>query len=107
MGLLEFNIEGSGETRNVTIRGALKFGDHKIIDAITEVLDEETVEHLNMDLAELSKLDSYGIGVLLKCDQLSKDRNKSMTVCNVDGNIAELFGMFKLDETLTVIKSNG
>lgn len=103
---MEFNIEESGTTRNVAIHGALKFGDHKIIDAITQVLDEETVEHLVVDLAGLSKLDSYGIGVLLKCDQLSKDRNKSMTVCNVNGTIADLFAMFKLGETLTVADNN-
>ncbi len=100
---LDYNIEESDNTRIVYINGSLKFGDHAIVDAVSAALQETGVAELIVDLDALSKLDSYGIGVLLKIDQLAKDSNIPMAVRNVHGTVAEIFSMFQLNEELNVI----
>ncbi|NQV98189.1 MAG: STAS domain-containing protein [Rhodospirillales bacterium] len=100
---MEYTIESSGKTREIHLVGDLKFGDDQFVDALTALLDEAAVDRLVIDLSRLVKLDSYGIGILLKAQQLAVERHKSMAVRGVGGSIAELFATFRLAETLTVI----
>ncbi len=99
---MPYKIKKSGQTRIFALSGDLKFGDHQIIETLTETLDKDAVRRLVIDLGQVEKLDSYGIGVLLKCDQLARDRAKPLVIRGVSGAIAKTLQMFKLDETLTV-----
>ena len=88
------------------IVGDLKFGDHKIIDTVTSLFEDDTVEQLVLNLSGMAKLDSYGIGILLKANKLAEERGKSMAVCGLSGGVAEIFAIFNLSEALTVLESS-
>ena len=100
---MEYRLETSDKTCELFILGDLKFGDHKIVDVVTSVLDDDAVDQLVLNMSELDKLDSYGIGILLKSNQLAADRGKSLALRNINDSISEIFTMFNLREELTVL----
>lgn len=101
---MEYKVEKAGPKGEMFIDGELKFGDHGIVDAVTTVLDDDTITELVLNLSNLAKLDSYGIGILLKADQLALDRNKKMSVRGANGSVADVFAMFNLGEALTIVE---
>jgi len=100
---VEYTIEGEGNSRTIRATGPLKFGDHPIAPAISELFQLKAVNEIVLDLTDLEAIDSYGLGVLIKINQAADEAGKSFKVSGVRGRIRETFDIFKLDRQLTVI----
>ena len=70
-------------------------------DLLIPALDEAT--EIVLDFADLAYVSSAGLRVLLMGQKTAKEKNASMTICNVSEEIAEVFDMTGFSDILTIV----
>lgn len=97
---LSITMETKQDVLVVRLRGEL---DHHTADElrnqVDEVLKNPQIRHLVLSLAELSFMDSSGIGVILGRYKQIAARSGEMVVCSINPTIYRIFemsGLFKI-----------
>lgn len=97
------NVKEKTDSVTVVLAGEL---DHctasQIRRQLDEILEDPGVTHLCLDLAELSFMDSSGIGVLLGRLRLLQQRGGSLSVKNMRPPIEKLFRLTGLQRVILV-----
>jgi anti-anti-sigma factor len=70
-------------------------------DNVFPALDEP-IEILGIDMAEVSFIDSSGIGKLVQITNLSKNKNKKLYLIDIQGRVLQLLKSVRLDSFFTI-----
>jgi len=96
------NIEHNQNAVIVRLHGEL---DHHSADRVRSLIEEaimkDNIKHVVMDLAQLSFMDSSGIGVILGRYKQIKAKGGKLMICNANRSVnrlLELSGLFKIIE---------
>ena len=66
------------------------------------MLRDKNVKGFVIDFNKVPHMDSFGLGILAAISYGVKNERKKLTVCHLNGNVAGLFTMFRLDTLVEI-----
>lgn len=100
---LSFQIESNNDVLIFHLKGKI------ITETDTEELEKEYIKLLNqnlnkviLDIEELTHINSTGISMMIKMITKSRVLGGDMVVIGLQGNVAKIFDIAKLDEVFTI-----
>jgi anti-anti-sigma factor len=103
---LTFEIERAGSTAVVRLRGKLIAGAHDRFYSFIKQLIPDS-KRVILDLTNLEKVDSTGLGTLVRLYVSSKSAGCSLELVNLGKQIRELLGMTNLLQVFATIGESG
>ena len=99
---MTINKTQNGDKTTLALSGRL---DTTTAPQLQETLIPEldAAKQVELDFAELSYVSSAGLRVLLIGQKTAKAKDSSMTLCNVSGEIMEVFEMTGFADMLTIV----
>ena len=99
------NFDFNDEELRVAIVGEINHHNAVFVrDAIDEKIRELSPKNLVIDLAEVSFMDSAGLGLIMGRYQLMKDLGGTLTVANPSAEHKKLFKLAGLNKLVKIVK---
>lgn len=100
---LQYNIEAADEVLIFRLSGKI------ITETDTQEMENEFGQLLSqkftkviLNLNELTHINSTGIAMMIKMITKTRILGGDLLVCNIQGNVAKIFDIAKLDEVFTI-----
>ena len=104
--VLSIEIERKGEVALVKLRGRVIAGVNNLLYSKVRPLIPET-KRIVLDLAEVTQMDSMGLGALVRLYVSAKNAGCSLELMHIGKRIRELLGITHLLEVFTIIGERG
>jgi anti-anti-sigma factor len=102
---LTVEVHGDGAEVEVRCIGRLVIGTTDVLYSKVQALIPET-KHILIDCAELARMDSTGIGILVRLYVSAKGKGCTLELINMGPSIRHLLGITQLMGVLTTIGEN-
>ena len=106
--LMNLQVESMAQGRRlrVVVSGEVDVSNAEDLRAqIDAGLSDETVQEVEVDMAEVSYIDSTGIGVLVGSAHKAQDSGRVFQVLNPQANVLRILGLLGVDEVLGLKES--
>jgi anti-anti-sigma factor len=103
---LEIEIQNSGERTLVTLSGELDASTASFLYDKLSDLEVENVQHVVLDLAQVTFMDSTGLGVIMTEHKRLQHSEGSLTIFAPPSSVRRLFEITGLDGVLDVVPVN-
>ncbi|MDB2414568.1 STAS domain-containing protein [Rickettsiales bacterium] len=100
---MEYSKSSSGSTLKLSLKGEFTFADHSKFKEVIENVDSGDVSELEINLSELTFIDSAGLGLLLLLKDKTGD-NFSMSLSYPDGQVKKMFEVSRFYELFNIIE---
>lgn len=98
---MDINVTNQGTKATVSVVGHLNTATaSKLEDALAPVVDSS--REVTVDLAELEYISSAGLRVLLSAHKSLASKGGSLTICNPQESVREVFEITGLNEALNI-----
>ncbi|HLJ79259.1 MAG TPA: STAS domain-containing protein [Acidobacteriaceae bacterium] len=104
--VISIEIERKGETALVKLRGRLIAGVNGLVYSQVRPLIPEA-KRIVLDLAEVTQMDSMGLGALVRLYVSAKNAGCSLELMHIGKRIRELLGITHLLEIFTIVGERG
>ena len=98
---MAFKFKREGTELVVYISGALTFHQHaegeQLVYQITALVDEGEVTNVRMNFADVARMDSHWLGVLIRVLRRVREKNATFVIEKPGLNIKRLFEMVELN----------
>lgn len=102
---LQVESTAQGRRLRVVVSGEVDVSNAEELRAkIDAGFADEAVEQIEVDLAEVSYIDSTGIGVLVGSAHRAPDAGRAFEVLNPQANVLRILGLLGVDEVLGLKK---
>lgn len=102
---LQVESTAQGRRLRVVVSGEVDVSNAEELRAkIDAGFADEAVERIEVDLAEVSYIDSTGIGVLVGSAHRAQDAGRAFEVLNPQANVLRILGLLGVDEVLGLKK---
>jgi len=81
---------------------ASKIADYKI--KISDLINQEDIQRLEIDFANVEIIDSIGIGTLVSSNAQIRKKNGEIVLVNLSNEIFEIFETMNLVSFFTIVK---
>lgn len=96
-------LEINGELGRMILAGKFDFSVHDDFrQIITKALDNKTIQSIQVDLADVTFMDSSAISLLLLLNEKATLQGKSVILINCHDPIREIFAIGGFDNILTI-----
>ena len=102
-GALDFEAEGGGEQRRIFLRGELDVVTAPALRQALLDLLEDGVRVLDIDMADLSLIDSTGLGVLVGVLKRTLQHGGEMRLCSPQRGARKVLDITGLDRVFTIV----
>jgi anti-anti-sigma factor len=103
---LEIDVENSDERALVTLSGELDASTASFLYDKLSDLEVEDVEHVVLDLAQVTFMDSTGLGVIMTEHKRLQHSKGSLTIFSPPSSVRRLFEITGLDGVLDIVPAN-
>ncbi len=86
----------------VKISDVLTFDDHENFKSVVKEIEADTCSSVEINVYELTAIDSAGVGLLLLANDRAKKKNKVLTVTGLSGHVKKVAELFKLNQLVKV-----
>jgi len=97
---MAFKFRREGNDLVVYVSGALTFHQHKegeqLVYQITTLVDEGEVTSVHMNFADVERMDSHWLGVLIRILRRVKEKRATFVIEKPNKDISRLFDMVEL-----------
>jgi len=97
---MAFKFRQEGQDLAVYISGILTFHQHKegeqLVYQVSTLVDNGSVTSVRMNFAEVLRMDSHWLGVLIRILRRVKDRNASFVIEKPNKDICKLFDIVEM-----------
>lgn len=97
---MKFEFKDNDAT--VSVSGDLTFTDHVAFRELADRLAASKGNTLTIDVANLSFIDSAGLGMLLIAREEARKANRNLVLRGAKGQVSRMFGLTKFDTLFTV-----
>lgn len=104
--VLSIEIERKGDVALVKLRGRLIAGVNGLVYSRVRPLIPEA-KRIVLDLAEVTQMDSMGLGALVRLYVSAKNAGSSLELMHIGKRIRELLGITHLLNVFTIIGERG
>lgn len=98
---MAFKFRREGSDLTVYISGALTFHQNaegeQLVYQISKLLDDNEVVNVRMNFAEVTRMDSHWLGVLIRILRRARERNAAFVIEKPGLNIKRLFDMVEIN----------
>lgn len=102
-GALDIKVEGEGDRRTVALRGELDIVTaHDLRQALLDLI-EDGVRAIDLDMAELSLIDSTGLGVLVGILKRTLQHGGSLRLLSPRRGARRVLDITGLDRVFTIV----
>ena len=103
---LQVESMAQGRRLRVVVSGEVDVSNAEDLRAqIDAGLSDETVQEVEVDMDEVSYIDSTGIGVLVGSAHKAQDSGRVFQVLNPQANVLRILGLLGVDEVLGLKES--
>lgn len=96
-------LEITGDIARIILSGDLDFSGQQSLDqAINQALRVESAKEIQVDMTQVSFIDSSVIRALLNLQEMARARNKSLSLWNCNAQIREIFGIGGFDQMFVI-----
>jgi len=96
-------LEVTGDIARIILSGDLDFsGQENLESAINQALSVESAKEIQVDMTQVSFIDSSVIRALLNLQEMARARNKSLSLWNCNPQIRETFGIGGFDQMFVI-----
>ena len=100
---MPISVDINGEIGRISLAGKFDFAvQDDFRRVISEALDNNTIKDIQVDLAEVTFMDSSAIRLLLQLNMNASVIGKSVTLINCRDTIREIFAIGGFDSVLTI-----
>jgi len=100
---LDFEVEGSGEHRRVFLRGELDVVTAPPLRQSLIGLIDDGVRAIDIDMTDLSLIDSTGLGVLVGVLKRTLKHGGSLRLCSPQRGTRKVLDITGLDRVFTIV----
>ncbi|WP_019960144.1 STAS domain-containing protein [Woodsholea maritima] len=87
---------------HIALTGILTFDDHEKFKGVIRAINESDNNQVEVSLAELTMIDSAGVGMLILANDKAKKANKTMRLSGVKGHVEKVLQLSKIDQIIKV-----
>lgn len=98
---MEYDIQISGNTATVTLKGRFTFADNKLIREILGQFNS-TVNNCTMDVGKLEFIDSAGLGMLILINDSISELGGKYIVRHPKGQVKKMLDLTRFADIITV-----
>ena len=99
---MQFVTATSANTLTVKLSGTFRFADHEIFKGALDAIDSLDGDRVVFDLAEVSALDSAGVGMLLLAHERGKKQGKAVMLRGGGHNVKQVLEVTKVASIMPV-----
>lgn len=99
---MECSIASHPHEKRVTLSGQFTFADNHKFKQIIDALGDEGVKSVSLDFGGVEFIDSAGLGMLLLLRDECQNRNISITISSVKGQVEKIFMISKFDQLFSM-----
>jgi anti-sigma B factor antagonist len=103
---LEIEIQNSDERTLVTLSGELDASTASFLYDKLSDLEVEDVNHVVLDLAKVTFMDSTGLGVIVTEHKRLQHSEGTLTIFSPPSSVRRLFEITGLDDVLDIVPAN-
>ena len=94
---MELTITRNAENADVTLIGSFTFNDNPKFKTILELTEDGTVKSINCNFARVDFVDSAALGMLMMLRAAAANKNQSVSLSDVKGQVEKIFKLSKFD----------
>jgi anti-anti-sigma factor len=96
-------VESTGEIARIVLSGNLDFSaQESLVSAIDQALNIETAKEIQVDMTNVTFIDSSAIRALLNLQEMTKAQGKSLSLWNCNDQIRETFMIGGFDQLFVI-----
>lgn len=99
---MEYSVSDTATAREITMTGAFGFADNGKVRKIIEELGAASAADCVIDLADVSTIDSAGLGMIILINDAVSGSDKSLTLRNPQGQVRKMLEISKFDELMSI-----
>lgn len=96
-------VESTGEIARIVLSGNLDFSvQENLVSAIDQALSIESAKEIQVDMTDATFIDSSAIRALLRLQEISRAKGKSLSLWNCNAQIRETFAIGGFDQLFVI-----
>jgi len=96
-------VEVTGEIARIVLSGHIDFSSQENLNhAIDQALGVDAAKEIRVDMTNVSFIDSSGIRALLKLQERTVAKGKSLSIWNCNDHILEIFAIGGFDQMFMI-----
>lgn len=99
---MKYSTIQSGAGFIVKVSGAITFDDHENMKALIVDVEENNSDHVEVDMQELSAIDSAGVGLLLLLNDRVKTFGGALVLRNIPPVPGKILEVAKIGEIIEI-----
>lgn len=99
---LTTSITSTGDARRVSVAGEVDVSNAPELREVIDAVIIDGVSSVSVDIADVSYIDSTGIGVLVGAAHRAADAGVAFAVTNPQRNVSRILSMLGMDDELNV-----
>ena len=99
---MDYSILETDLTCHVQAKGTLTFDDHDTTKQLIAELSSGASRDIHVDLADVTMIDSAGIGLLMRLADEMKSTNRHISLHNPQGATRKILEIARLNEVLDI-----
>lgn len=103
---MDIKVSSHGDEVRFSLRGVMSFRDKDLFNPVLEIASRKGGGVVTIDLSELDRVDSFGIGLFLLASEQAVAAGTRLSLVNPQGAVARVFELANLEAVLSLRKSD-
>lgn len=99
---MEFEARTTPEEVEIRLKGRFEFTDHERLRDLLAVMEAAPAQQVALNLADLSFIDSAGLGMLLIIQEEAETRKLRLAVRKVHGEVRRSIELARIDAIMSI-----
>jgi stage II sporulation protein AA (anti-sigma F factor antagonist) len=99
---MEYSVTTNNNECVFGLKGDLRFSDSSVVRTMIGEIKNMSEQSVKLDLAELSSIDSAGLGMILLVNDAAGDEGKSFAVSGATGQVKKMLDISKFNDLMTI-----
>lgn len=103
---MAISVQIAGDIARIMMSGQFNFQVHRAFkDAYIELLDNPEIHGIEVEMSKLDYMDSSALGMLMLLNERAKTLNKSITLLNAFGVVAQVLEVANFGKIFNIKKT--
>lgn len=100
---MDFATSSRDSHFHIALTGVLTFDDHDKFKGVIREMQDADESQVEISLADLSMIDSAGVGMLILANDKAKKLSKTLRLSGVKGHVEKVLKLSKVDQIISIV----